>query len=81
MALDVLEAAFFQKMNPIALLLLLLAVLFTAPWTQADPIRPKVIILTAFEIGADAGDRPDELQCWVERERCLGHLTFQKMYP
>src|SRR6201984_3033636 len=56
-------------MNPIAFLLLFLALLFTPPRTQADPIRPKVIILTTFEIGADTGDRPGELQYWVEREK------------
>jgi purine nucleoside permease len=76
MALDVLETAFFQKMNPIALLLLLLAVLFTPPRTQADPIRPKVLILTTFEIGADTGDRPGELQYWVEREKLTETLDI-----
>ena len=76
MALDVLETAFFQKMNPIVLLLLLLTVLFSAPRTQADPVRPKVIIMTTFEIGADTGDRPGELQYWVEREKLTGTLDI-----
>lgn len=31
-------------------------------------LRPKVIVVTMFEIGADTGDRPGELQLWVERE-------------
>src|SRR6201982_1081149 len=63
-------------MNPIAFLLLLLAVLFTAPRTQAEPIRPKVLILTTFEIGEDTGDRPGELQYWVEREKLSGTLDI-----
>lgn len=35
----------------------------------AEPIRPRVVIVTMFEIGADTGDRPGELQLWVEREK------------
>jgi purine nucleoside permease len=41
---------------------------------RAEPVRPKVLILTTFEIGADTGDRPGELQYWVERERLTGTL-------
>ncbi|HEY4302030.1 MAG TPA: purine nucleoside permease [Candidatus Didemnitutus sp.] len=33
------------------------------------PIRPRVVIVTMFEIGADTGDVPGELQFWVEREK------------
>ena len=68
----------FVKMNstPLLVLLLSLAVLFTPPRTQADPIRPKVLILTTFEIGEDTGDRPGELQYWVERERLTGSLDI-----
>jgi purine nucleoside permease len=40
----------------------------------AEPTRPKVLILTTFEIGADTGDRPGELQYWVEREHLNGTL-------
>lgn len=31
-------------------------------------IRPKVVIVAMFEVGADTGDVPGELQYWVERE-------------
>ncbi len=31
-------------------------------------IRPKVVIVGNFEVGADTGDEPGELQLWVERE-------------
>jgi len=37
----------------------------------AGVIRPKVVIVAYFEIGNDTGDRPGELQYWVERD----HLT------
>lgn len=35
---------------------------------QTAPITPKVVIVGYFEIGADSGDRPGELQYWVERD-------------
>jgi purine nucleoside permease len=38
----------------------------------ADPIRPKVIVVATFEVGADTGDKPGEFQYWVEREK-LAH--------
>jgi purine nucleoside permease len=34
-------------------------------------IRPRVVIVAFFEVGNDTGDRPGELQYWVERD----HLT------
>jgi len=35
----------------------------------AGPIlRPKVVIVTYFEVGEDRGDKPGELQFWVERD-------------
>jgi purine nucleoside permease len=33
-----------------------------------DLIKPKVAIITMFEVGEDAGDAPGEFQHWVERE-------------
>lgn len=35
---------------------------------QSTPLRPKVVIVSYFEIGSDTGDRPGELQFWVERD-------------
>jgi purine nucleoside permease len=32
----------------------------------AAPIEVRVVIVTAFEIGKDTGDRPGELQAWAE---------------
>lgn len=34
---------------------------------QAKPIPIKVVVIAAFEIGADHGDMPGEFQNWVER--------------
>jgi purine nucleoside permease len=54
---------------------LLLLRLSTAALAAADLIRPKVIIVATFEIGADTGDKPGEFQYWVEREKLTGTLT------
>ena len=54
--------------------LLLLALSATA-LSAADLIRPKVIIVATFEVGADTGDKPGEFQYWVEREHLTGTLT------
>lgn len=43
----------------------------------AEPIRPKVIIVATFEVGADTGDEPGEFQYWVERE----HLDKTLVVP
>ena len=45
-----------------------LAVLFPLD-AAADVIRPKVVVVTMFEMGADTGDAPGEYQFWVEREK------------
>jgi purine nucleoside permease len=57
-----------------------LALLF---WTAAvvvsqakpHPIPVKVVVVAMFEVGADTGDQPGELQYWVERD----HLD--RIYP
>lgn len=35
---------------------------------QSAPLRPRAVIVVYFEIGADTGDHPGELQFWVERD-------------
>ncbi len=35
----------------------------------AEIIRPKVVVVTMFEMGKDTGDVPGEYQYWVEREK------------
>lgn len=52
------------------------AAAFPLAQAGADPIRPKVMILTTFEIGADTGDAPGELQYWVEREHLDGSIAI-----
>jgi purine nucleoside permease len=42
---------------------------------RSRPISVKVVIVTMFEVGADTGDAPGELQYWVERD----HLD--RVYP
>lgn len=50
----------------------LIAAPAVAPSAQSRPIPPpipvKVVVVTTFEVGADTGDRPGELQYWVERD-------------
>jgi purine nucleoside permease len=46
----------------------------------AEVIRPKVVVVTMFEIGADTGDRPGELQYWIEREKIDRPLPFPAGY-
>ncbi|HUB29130.1 MAG TPA: purine nucleoside permease [Terracidiphilus sp.] len=42
---------------------------------KSKPIPVKVVVVTMFEVGEDAGDQPGELQYWVERD----HLD--RVYP
>jgi purine nucleoside permease len=42
---------------------------------RPKPIPVKVVVVTMFELGADTGDAPGELQYWVERD----HLD--RVYP
>ncbi len=54
--------------------LLLIAVAATAA-AKPRPIPVKVVVVTMFEVGEDTGDKPGELQYWVERD----HLD--RIYP
>lgn len=47
-------------------------------WAQGAgaPIKIKVVVVTTFEAGADTGDKPGELQYWVEREKLTETLPF-----
>src|SRR6516165_6394554 len=44
------------------------------------PIAIKVVVVTMFEAGADTGDRPGELQYWVERNHFDTILPFPQGY-
>ena len=63
-------------MRTIFACLLLIAVAATAD-AKPRPIRVKVVVVTMFEVGADTGDKPGELQYWVERD----HLDRIYMLP
>jgi purine nucleoside permease len=53
-----------------------LLILFAgAALAQQKPIPVKVVVIAMFEVGDDAGDKPGELQYWVERD----HLD--RVYP
>lgn len=58
-------------MNPRARCLLVCGVLMAAVAVCAAKPRPipvKVVVVAMFEMGADMGDTPGELQYWVERD-------------
>jgi len=46
-----------------------------ATLSAAELIRPKVIVVSTFEVGLDTGDKPGEFQYWVEREKLDKTLT------
>ena len=49
--------------------------LAVAASAKPRPIAVKVVVVAMFEVGADTGDQPGELQYWVERD----HLD--RVYP
>src|SRR6202021_1804882 len=60
-----------QSMTPCSRIVLALLVSGCfAAFAQAEthPIPVKVVVVTMFEVGADTGDQPGELQYWVERD-------------
>jgi purine nucleoside permease len=60
--------------------LAVLALLFVPGLFGADAppvIRPRVVVVTMFEAGADTGDTPGEFQLWIEREQ----LTRENALP
>jgi purine nucleoside permease len=54
---------------------LLLVALGLPSLHAAGLIRPKVVVVATFEVGADTGDAPGEFQYWVEREKLAGSLA------
>jgi purine nucleoside permease len=57
------------------LVFLLVFALAAAAAAKPRPIAVKVVVVAMFEVGADTGDVPGELQHWVERD----HLD--RIYP
>jgi purine nucleoside permease len=61
-------------------LLACVVVVCTAARAQSsDVFRPKVVVVTYFEVGQDTGDRPGELQYWVERDHLTRTITVLGM--
>lgn len=61
-----------RRIFPPCFRLALVSVLFLGAASGASAeglVRPKVIVVATFEIGADTGDQPGEFQFWVEREK------------
>lgn len=59
-----------------SLLVVVLCVLMGVPaFGRSKPIPVRVVVVTMFELGEDTGDKPGELQYWVERD----HLD--RVYP
>ncbi|MGD0631506.1 MAG: purine nucleoside permease [Terracidiphilus sp.] len=58
-----------------SLALPLLMALASIAAAKPRPIQVKVVVVAMFEVGADTGDQPGELQYWVERD----HLD--RVYP
>lgn len=59
---------------------LLLISVAAAGQTPARPIPVKVVVVTTFEVGADTGDAPGELQAWVEHDHLDTILPFPAGY-
>jgi len=47
-----------------------------APPIEAKPIEIRVVVVTMFEIGADAGDTAGEFQLWKARQKLDTRLPF-----
>jgi purine nucleoside permease len=65
-------------MNPrtgVVLSLLVTLAFASVASAKPKPIPVKVVVVAMFEVGADTGDQPGELQYWVERD----HLD--RIYP
>lgn len=65
----------------VAALLFGIVEVLSGPCVAKDPPIPiKVVIVTMFEPGLDSGDRPGELQYWVERNHLDTVLPFPQAY-
>ena len=58
---------------------LVCAAMLSARAQTADLFRPKVVVVTYFEVGQDTGDRPGELQFWVERDHLIRSIHVPGM--
>ncbi|MDP5052734.1 MAG: purine nucleoside permease, partial [Congregibacter sp.] len=57
-------------------MLMLLASCLGNPALAAKPLPVKVVVLSMFENGEPTGDKPGELQLWLERNPGLREMPF-----
>ncbi len=48
--------------------------------SAVEPIKPKVIVVTMFEIGEDEGDKAGEFQLWKERRNLNVRFPFKNSH-
>ncbi|HWA94341.1 MAG TPA: purine nucleoside permease [Terracidiphilus sp.] len=64
----------FLRFRVLGIVLSILVTIHAAALRAAQlPIPVKVVVIAMFELGNDTGDRPGELQYWVERDH-LDHI-------
>ncbi|MFK8043763.1 nucleoside hydrolase [Congregibacter sp.] len=56
--------------------LVLLLGVFVKPAMAGEPLPVKVVVLSMFENGEPTGDKPGELQLWLERNPGLKEMPF-----
>jgi len=59
---------FFAVLSVVGFLVWALGARWGMAQMGSTPLRPKVVVVVYFEVGEDTGDRPGELQFWVERD-------------
>jgi purine nucleoside permease len=69
-----------RELNLACVLVFALAASTLRPAETPQPIRPKVVVIAYFELGEDTGDRPGELQNWVEREHLDRIITVPGVF-
>jgi purine nucleoside permease len=65
----------FRPLLSASLAAVLFDLVMPSSFATPRPIPVKVVVVTMFEVGEDTGDKPGELQYWVERD----HLD--RVYP
>jgi purine nucleoside permease/inosine-uridine nucleoside N-ribohydrolase len=60
----------------VLLVLFLSGIFCAAPLRADEPLEIKVVVLSMFENGEPTGDRPGELQLWLERNPYAQELPF-----
>lgn len=49
-------------------------------YSAVEPIKPKVVVVTMFEIGEDEGDKAGEFQLWKERRNLNERYPFKNSH-